>query len=179
MAEKPKATGSNPGEVELRAAGVGDSLLLENLLELYIHDLSAAFPNIQIGPDGRFGYPRLPLFWSEPEERFAFLTFAGGRVAGFALATRSAPAAAARPELDVAEFFVLKRYRRTGVGRRAASLLWQALPGVWTVRVSEGNPGAYAFWSGVVAECSKGTATESIRAGDPNPWRVFRFESRR
>ena len=179
MGEQPKASGAVPGDVQLRAAGVADSLLLANLLELYIHDLSPAFPNIEIGADGRFGYPRLPLYWSEPEGRFAFLTLVGGRVAGFALATCASPVAAAQAELDVAEFFVLKRYRRTGVGRRAAFLLWEALPGAWTVRVAESNPGAYAFWSGVVAEFSRGTAIETTRAAEPTPWRVFHFENRR
>lgn len=43
--------------------------------------------------------------------------------------------------LDVAEYFVLRRYRHAGVERRAALLLWDRLPGKWTVRVAEGNPG--------------------------------------
>ena len=36
--------------------------------------------------------------------------------------------------LDVAEFFVLRRYRRSGVGRSAAFLIWKHFPGTWTVR---------------------------------------------
>jgi predicted acetyltransferase len=165
-------------EILLDAATEADAALLSNLLELYIHDLSAAFPDIELGADGRFGYRRLPLYWSEPEQRFAFLIRCEGRVVGFVLATRGCSPLTADPELlDIAEFFVLRRYRRSGVGRRAAFLLWNRLPGTWTVRVSERNPSALSFWSSVIAEFSSGTATQSTQPGNPNPWRVFSFES--
>ncbi|WP_437599505.1 GNAT family N-acetyltransferase [Sorangium sp. So ce590] len=163
--------------VVLDEAISSDALLLSNLIELYIHDLSDVFPGIELMADGRFGYDKLPLYWSERDRRFAFVLRCGGRVAGFVLATRGSPAAADPDVLDIAEFFVLRRYRRSGVGRRAAVLLWQRIPGKWTVRVSEGNAGALAFWRGVVAEFTNGAATESTRPGQPHAWRVFSFES--
>jgi len=164
-------------DVVLDAATPTDAGLLSNLLELYSHDLSVAFPSIEIGPDGRFGYTNLPLYWSEPERRFPFLIRCDARVAGFALATRGSPASDDPDVFDVAEFFVLRRYRRSGVGRRAAILLWNRLRGRWIVRVSEGNPGAIPFWSRVIADFTNGAATELKRPGDPHPWRVFSFES--
>lgn len=164
--------------VALDEATSSDALLLSNLLELYIHDLSDVFPGIELGADGRFGYDKLPLYWSERDRRFAFVIRYGGRIAGFVLATRGSPAADDPEFLDVAEFFVLRRHRRSGVGHRAAVLLWQRIPGKWTVRVSEGNGGALAFWRGVVAEFTSGAATESTRPGQPHAWRVFSFVSR-
>lgn len=163
---------ASPETVSLDVATRSDSAVLSNLLELYIHDLSAVFPHVELGPDGRFGYPRLPLYWSEPDRRFAFLIKCEGRVAGFVLAARDAA-----DVLDIAEFFVMRRYRRSGVGRRAAFLLWDRFPGAWTVRVAEGNVGALAFWRGVVAEYTKGTASESTRSGEPNAWRVYSFQA--
>ena len=80
--------------VTLDSATPADAALLSNLLELYTHDLSAAFPNVELGPDGRFGYDKLPLYWAEPDRRFPFLIHCSGRVAGFALATRGSPVAA-------------------------------------------------------------------------------------
>jgi predicted acetyltransferase len=166
---------TDPHEVVLDVATAADATLLSNLLELYIHDLSAAFPGIELGPDGRFGYGGLALYWSEPERRFPFLIRCDGRVAGFALATLGSPATEDPDVFDVAEFFVLRRYRRSGVGRRAAVLLWNRLPGPWIVRVSEGNLGALPFWAGVIAELTGGAATELRRPGDPHAWRVFSF----
>jgi len=127
--------------------------------------------------DGRFGYGRLPLYWSEPARRFPFLIRCDARVVGFALATRGSPASDDPDDLDVAEFFVLRRYRRSGVGRRAAFLLWDRLPGHWIVRVSEGNRSGLPFWAGIIGEYTGGAMSTSARAGSPHPWRVFSFDS--
>lgn len=164
-------------DVRLDAATMSDAALLSNLLELYIHDLSAAFPSIEMGADGRFGYPGLPLYWSEPERRFAFLIRFEGRIAGFALAMRGSPVSDDPEVLDVAEFFILRRYRRVGVGRQAAFLLWNSLPGKWIVRVSEGNPGGLRFWAHATAAFTHSGATESRHAGYPHGWRMFSFAS--
>jgi len=166
----------NSAEVTVDAAAATDAALLDNLLELYLHDLSPVF-SIEPGPDGRFGYPKLPLYWSEPERRFPFLIRHGSRVAGFALVTRGSPASDDAEVFDVAEFFVLRNHRRAAVGRRAAVLLWNRMPGRWIVRVSEGNHGALPFWRGIIAEYTKGAATETRREGTPHAWRVFAFTS--
>ena len=166
----------DPQEVTLDRATSSDATLLSNLLELYVHDLSEVFP-VELGADGRFGYDKLGLYWSEPERRFPFLIRCDTRVAGFALVMRGSPASEDPDVFDVAEFFVLRRYRRSGVGRRAAFLLWDRLPGRWFVRVSEGNRGGLPFWKGVIAEYTKGVATELTRAGAPHAWRVFSFDS--
>lgn len=164
-------------ETSLEAATPADHTLLSNLLELYLHDLSASFPIVELGPEGRFGYPELPRYWSEPERRFAFLVRSGGKVLGFALATRGSPVVSDPRVHDVAEFFVLRRYRRSGVGRAAAGLLWQRFPGPWTVRVSDGVPGALRFWSAAVAGFTAGACTRTRRPGRFHEWTVFHFES--
>jgi predicted acetyltransferase len=125
-------------EVLLEAAAPGDAGLLANLLELYIHDLSEVFP-VELGADGRFGYETLPGYWSEPDRRFPFLIRLGGRLAGFVLVTRGVLPSNDPDVFDIAEFFVLRRFRRLGVARRAAFLVWDRFPGRWTVRVSEGK----------------------------------------
>jgi predicted acetyltransferase len=163
--------------IALDAATLSDAPLLSNLLELYIHDLSEVFHDVELGADGRFGYEELPLYWSEGERRFAFLIKLDRRVVGFVLATRGSSAADDPDVFDIAEFFVIRRHRRSGVGRRAAYLLWNVLPGKWTVRVSEGNLIGLRFWSGVIAEFTRGTATESNCPGQPHAWRMFLFDS--
>src|SRR4051794_4867727 len=115
-------------EVTLVPAMEADRDLLAQLIELYAHDLSDVF-RIVPGEDGRFGYQKLPLYWTEPDRRFPFLIRFGDRIAGFALVTRGSPMSQDPDVLDVAEFFVLKSYRRAGVGRAAAYQLWDRLRG--------------------------------------------------
>ena len=164
------------GEVTLVPARPADSALLANLLELYVHDLSEIFA-VAPGEDGRFGYDKLPLYFSEPEKRFPFLIRCGGRIAGFAFVTRGSPMSEDTECLDVAEFFVLRGYRRFGVGRRAAFRLWDDLPGAWVVRVSEANRAGIPFWEAIIREHTGGAYSAAQRPGSPNPWRVFAFKS--
>jgi predicted acetyltransferase len=174
MAETNRYIGSC--EVLLESATLSDTAVLSNLLELYSHDLSDVFA-LEPGTDGRFGYGKLPLYWSEPENRFPFLIRAGARLAGFALVTRGSPASDDPNDFDIAEFFVLRRYRRSGVGRRAAFLLWNRFAARWTVRVSEGNQKGLRFWANVIAAYTSATAVETTRSGTPHAWRVFSFNS--
>ena len=163
--------------LSLDAATAADAGLLGNLLELYSHELSDVFPSVVLGADGRFGYPQLPLYWSEPSRRFAFLIRVDGQVAGFVLATRESSSVADPQVLDVAEFFVLRRYRRQGFGQLAAELLWCRLPGCWTVRIAEANRIALEFWAIVVAAVIPGKVTESTRLIGSMSWRVYAFDT--
>lgn len=57
--------------------------ILANLLELYIHDFSE-FRKMELGTDGRFGYPNLPLYWHESGRHPLLVRMDGGLI-GFAL----------------------------------------------------------------------------------------------
>ena len=163
--------------VSLEPASEADSSLLSNLLELYIHDMSEVFPHVQLGSDGRFGYSRLPLYWSEPDRRFAFLIRCDDRIGGFILATRGSPVVTDPNVLDVAEFFVLRQYRRAGTGREAASLLWNRLRGRWIVRVLESNAGSLAFWRNTIATFTGARFDERRLTTETNEWRIFSFDN--
>ena len=151
--------------------------LLANLLELYIHDMSEAFA-VRLGADGRFGYPRLMSYWSEPETRFPFLIRKNDQLVGFALAQRGSPMSDDPEVFDVAEFFVLRSERRSGVGARAAALLWDCLPGRWIVRVSEANLGGLPFWTRTIQHYAGGAVTPMQRGVEPHRWFVFAFDTR-
>jgi predicted acetyltransferase len=147
---------------------------LSDLLELYQFELRTIFGLVR-GPDGRFGYARLPRYWSEPDTHFPFLIRIGERVAGFALATRGSPATDDPHVLDVAELYVRTTERRAGVARRAAGLLWDRLPGPWTVRVAQANAAGVAFWDAVVRDYTRGAFTIGAVAGRSHVFRVLSF----
>jgi predicted acetyltransferase len=169
---------TSPASVSLEVAPPSSTKLLSNLLGLYMHDMSEIYP-VTVDADGRFRYGKLGLYWSQPDTHFPFLIHSDGQVAGFALATRGSPASDDPQDLDVAEFFVLRGHRRSGVGRQAAFLLWNRLPGRWVVRVSTANGGGLAFWRTAVEQYAPGAFAESSCAGTPHDWRVFTFRSER
>ncbi len=54
--------------------------ILANLLELYCYDFSELI-DLELGPDGRFGYEPLPLYWTE-QGRHPLLVAIDGQWAG-------------------------------------------------------------------------------------------------
>jgi predicted acetyltransferase len=123
--------------VQVDLATVHDQAALRQLLELYAHDFSER-TGADVGDDGRFGWNHLERYWGEPD-RHPFLFRVGGRLAGFALVHSG-------PPHDMAEFFVLRKYRRGGVGTDAARAVFARFPGEWQVRQQFENTGAIDFW---------------------------------
>ena len=158
-------------------ATLRDAPTLEQLLELYAHDLSEVFA-LELDESGRYGYDRLKYYFSETQTRHAFLVRHRGHLAGFALATRGSPASEDPEVYDVAEFFIVRAHRRAGLGRRVAFRLFDALPGRWFVRVASNNAGGLKFWEPVIAEYANGSELSSTRPGRLCPWQVYEFKSR-
>jgi predicted acetyltransferase len=128
-------------EIELVPASEPDRAVLRRLLELYRYDVSE-FNGADVDQHGEFGYRYLDHYWTE-EDRAAFLLQVDGHWAGFALVRRTAP-------FDMAEFFVMRKYRRRGIGRQAAIQLFQRFPGPWQVRQQQANPPSTSFWRSVI-----------------------------
>jgi predicted acetyltransferase len=161
--------------IEVTPAGTEHKSALANLLELYQHDFSE-FVDVELGQDGRFGYKYLPLYWSEPN-RFPFLIQVDGKLAGFALVRRGSEVSGNRDVWDMAEFFVVRGYRKRGVGTRAAHQVWRRCPGKWEIRVMPSNESAREFWSAAVARFV-GRKVPSVLLGEADKrWQVISFES--
>jgi predicted acetyltransferase len=143
--------------------------VLDALMQLYQHDFSEHAPlntsHGEVDENGRFDYRWLDTYWQEPG-RVPLLIRADGRIAGFVLVNQWS--ALGRP-LDhaIAEFFVLRKYRRARIGTRAAHLVFHHRPGRWEVPVASYNQAALAFWRGVVASLPQ-EAEE--RVGDGQRW---------
>jgi len=123
--------------VQVLAATRDDKVTLENLVELYVYDFTE-FTGADVNEDGRFGYAYLDQYWTEPD-RHPFLIRADDRLAGCALVRSGRPN-------DMAEFFVMRKYRGHGVAQEAARALFAMFPGEWQVRELAANARATAFW---------------------------------
>ncbi len=53
---------------------------------------------------------------------------------------------------SIAEFMVLPKFRRNGIGKSAAILCFEKYPGAWEVSPSYGSEQAYLFWKNVINE---------------------------
>jgi len=135
-------------DVELREAGREDTPVLQRLMQLYLYDLGT-IDGWDVGDDGLYGTAALiEGFWTDPKRR-SFLVRVGGRLAGFVLIRDGAHFAGEGTRAS-SEFFVLRRYRRRGVGERAATRVFDMFPGKWELTELTRNVEAQAFWRRVI-----------------------------
>lgn len=151
--------------------------IVANLLELYAYDFSEFHP-MHPGPDGRFGYKGLSRYWSETD-RLPFLVKVDGRLAGVVLVKRERGVLGTETVWDVAEFFILRMFRRQGVGKAVAHEIWRRYPGKWQVRVMASNYAGYRFWEHTIGEfVAEDLRRDSFEKGG-QPWHLITFQVKR
>lgn len=158
--------------VDLAEIGPAEIGILEQLAQLYQYDFSGMDPSDpqhgHIGPDGRFGYIQLDGFFDN-ERHHAFLVKVNGRIGGFVLvAYKPSFRDAAEHVWWVDEFFVMRKYRRLGVGAEVARRIFDAFPGTWQVAEMDINTGAQAFWRTVIGAYTGGRFEETVM--DDEQW---------
>jgi predicted acetyltransferase len=156
--------------VEVEGAAKSEKATLHNLLQLYLHDMSEFAPGT-VDADGLFHYKFFDAYWTE-SERYPFFIRVDDSPAGFALIRRDQDGRA-----DVSEFFVMRGYRRRGVGSMAAKRLFDLFPGDWQVRQESANTGAQRFWREAISQYTGGDFEDLVL--DDGRWRgpAQRFHS--
>jgi predicted acetyltransferase len=153
---------------------------LDRLLQLYQYDFSE-IEGGAIGDDGQYHFLDA-AGWFHQANRYPFLVRVVGELAGFALVEQllepaSNPPGSAGESLTILdEFFILRKFRRIGVGRLAAFDVFGRFPGRWTLSQTAHNRGAHAFWRKIIDEYTGGRFDERSDPTDPwhTTWQSFR-----
>jgi predicted acetyltransferase len=164
----------------LEPAGPEKRMVLENLFQLYVHDFSELWrdlPRGELPEDGLFeAYSEWDKYWREPAY-VPLLIRADGHLAGFCLINDHSHSG--RPiDFSIAEFFVVRKHRRGGLGRAAALSVIGDRPGQWEIAVTRRNVGAQAFWRLVAAKVARGGEVEASDQDDER-WNglILRFRN--
>ncbi len=136
---------------------LADKPRLAAMMRDYIAEMAAIIE----GVDPQQPYKGFDLYWSEKDSRWPFWLTVDGVRAGFALLDREGRT------MQIAEFFVARPYRRSGIGLAAARRLIARFPGPWQITQREQNVGAIAFWhhvlDGFVTYDETTTSTDAVR----------------
>ncbi|CZT33414.1 hypothetical protein [Rhizobium sp. 9140] len=150
----------------IRQATVRDKGVLRDLLDAYLHGLSAF---CSVDP----AYPYFDLYF-EDIDRWAYLIEVvqedAWNPAGFALVNRHS-CSGVPVDHAMAEFCVVSEFHRTGLGQYAANRLFARHPGVWELGVARENVVAGLFWRSVTA------AFDGVAVIDDGDTSLLRFES--
>jgi predicted acetyltransferase len=158
----------------IRTPTRADRELLRRMMELYLYDFSE-FDGSDLDEHGVFGYGDLDYFWFEATHA-AFLVTVDEKLAGFVLVDNEV--VIEENERSLCEFFVLRKYRRQGVGRQVATTVFDRLPAQWEVRVIAENQPAQAFWRRVIADYTGGAFHETAAADEDWTGPIFYFDNR-
>ena len=145
-------------QIDLSPIGLAEKPILARLLQLYLYDFTE-FDGEELNAAGLYEYPYFDHYWAEVGRSPLFIRV-DGRLAGFALVRRLAEDEGG-PASSMAEFFILRKYRRLGVGSQAAKRVFQRFPGPWVVGEIAANTPAQAFWRRVIGEFTGGDYTET------------------
>jgi predicted acetyltransferase len=141
-------------DVQLVPVELERKSVLRRLLELYAYDFSE-YDDADVNEQGLYGYKYLDHYWTDPG-RHPFFIVVDGRLAGLVLVYNSRFVVKEPGAKSIAEFFVMRKYRRKGVGRAAATQAFATFPGKWEVLQYGGNAPSYQFWEKVIGAYTGG-----------------------
>ena len=144
---------------ELIKATVAYKSVVSNLMQFYMYDFSE-YTHQHLGPDGLFGaYLHFDDYW-EDENRFPYMLRLDDEWIGFVFVREIDEEE--KNYFSMAEFFVIRKYRRKGFGRLVAEQVFNLHRGNWEVYQMEANTPAQAFWRKIISDYTKGQFSERI-----------------
>lgn len=163
-------------QIEIVKATIEQKPLLANLLELYAYDFTE-FCDVDIGDNGLYGYEHVHLYWTD-STRFPYLIYVEKKIAGFILVQKGSSLLKDKTVWDISEFFIMKKYKRHGIGTAAALKIWEQFRGPWQVRVLISNRPACSFWLQTIKKFISVTPAKTEAMIKGKSWIIYRFESK-
>jgi ribosomal-protein-alanine N-acetyltransferase len=150
-------------KLELISATLADYPIIQNMGRFYVYDMSeymGSEAGWEMPSDGLYECIDFQHYWTD-QDTFPFLVRANDELAGFVIVNKQG----SEPEIEfnMAQFFILRKFKNKGIGKQTASECFARFPGVWEVRVMPGNTGAYHFWKAVISQYTKNNYTEYTR----------------
>jgi predicted acetyltransferase len=127
--------------------------VLRNLMEKYDYEFSQ-YLDSDVNNFGLYGYKYLDHYWTD-ENRFAYFIKVNNKLAGFIMINNHGDI---KQETDnsIAEFFVMYKYRKLGVGTYAMKYVFNKFKGKWQIGYTPKNKIAKIFWNKIVSEYTQG-----------------------
>lgn len=153
--------------IELVEATEADRAVIENLAQLYQYDFSEMSRRDtergyhgNVKEDGLFHNIDFDYYYAK-DEHHEYIVRVDDYIAGFVLV---ASGKSFRDPSEIVwwidEFFVMRKYRRLGVGEHVAKTLFDRFPGCWQVAEMSINTDAQSFWRTVIGDYTDGDFEE-------------------
>lgn len=141
-------------DIQINLVDESQKSILRQLIELYEYDFSEYDQN-DLNEYGYYGYRYLDYYWTE-KGREPFFIKVEGKLAGFVFVNEFCYLVKGAGAKSIAEFFIMRKYRRQGIGKKAAYMAFDRYPGDWEVIQQQHNLPSIQFWERVIHEYTAG-----------------------
>lgn len=165
-------------KIDLILAKVEDQAMIQNLARFYVYEMSrycGLLLDWKTPSNGLYECDDLSRYWNEPN-RYPFLILVDNEIAGFALINKIG--SSEDVDWNMGEFFILAKFQSKGIGRRAATQVFDQFHGTWEVMQIPENKGAIDFWQKVVCDYTHHRFESCLKIIDepkPHPMVVLKF----
>lgn len=139
----------NLAEVRLEKVDESSRQTLWNLLQYILFETSPSGKNVA-NADGSFDYKYFNNYFTDEDREAYLVKTPDGELIGFVMINQYLQKVA--DGHAIAEFMILPRFRRKGVGKEVAKRCFAMHPGNWEVGPADGSESAYRFWKSAIDE---------------------------
>ena len=141
--------------VTVRKIELEEREILANLLEKYSYEFSQYQKN-DVNKLGLYGYQYLDCYWWEGEKRWAYFIEVDEKLAGFIMINDYPEVEDRKTDYVISEFFVMHKYRRMGIGRKALHMVLDLHRGTWHLKRHPKNESSVYFWNNTINDYTNG-----------------------
>ena len=124
--------------------------ILMNLLEKYSYEFSQ-YNNLDVNSLGLYGYDYLDCYWWDNEKRYPFFIKVDNKLAGFIM-VNDYPEGQIKTDYSISEFFVMYKYRRSGIGKFGIKYILNKFKGKWQLKFHPNNEISKNFWIKTISD---------------------------
>lgn len=162
-------------KIELQRISLVNKDALNNLMQFYLYDYSDTDKR-DINTWGRFEYEYLDSYFTDDESRMPFFIKLNDIIVGFVLVNNFSLINEDKNIKSIAEFFVMKKYRRIGIGSATLETLFKILPGKWEIKIDKNNEVGLSFWRKKINNITKGKYREDYLEDNRSKGYIESFE---
>lgn len=168
-------------QIKLIPASLKEHPIIQNMGRFYVYDMSEFMgkeEGWEIPEDGLYECIDFKKYW-EDKNSFPFIVKYKNEIAGFVIVDKKG--SSAEIDFNMAQFFVLRKFKNKGLGRYIAHECFKKFAGVWEVMVIPGNEGAYRFWRSTIKNYTNNNFTEytrDIAHFNNSRKNIFKFDSK-
>lgn len=148
-------------EITLQPVTREEKETLINMYQFYCYEFSP-YTHQELNQDGMFD-ANIDYLWEGDPRWNPFFIRQSGTIVGFLVVLFENMDTDPDPTHVIYDFLIMKKYRRSGIGRSAAIQAFMMYRANWAVVQLESNTPAISFWRNVISEFTQNHYTETFR----------------